>query len=121
MYRYTVSPTWYGYEVFLQEFGDVLGEISCDPGNLIIADDFNIKVDNSKKEGVTEQILDQHELEQNVVGVTHKRDHTLELVITRQDKDTVSDVHIVNRDISDHYSIDFNIFSCHHLSRNMDG
>ena len=108
---------------FLQEFGDVLGEISSVPGNLIIAGDFNIYVDNSKREGVTEfaQILDQHELEQNVVGVTHKRGHNLDLVITRQGEDTVRDVHIVNRHISDHYSIDFNIFSCHHLSRNMDG
>ena len=110
-------------KIFLQEFGDVLGEISSVPGNLIIAGDFNIHVDNSKREGVTEfaQILDQHELEQNVVGVTHKRGHTLDLVITRQGEDTVRDVHIVNRHISDHYLIDFNIFSCHHLSRNMDG
>ena len=55
------------------------------------------------------------------MGVTHKRGHTLDLVITRQGEYTVRNVHIVNRDISDHYSIDFNIFSCHHLSRNMDG
>ena len=67
------------------------------------------------------KVLDQHEQEQNVVGVTHKRGHTLDLVITRQGKNTVSDVHIVNRVISDHYSIDFNILSCHHLSRNIDG
>ena len=46
----------------------------------MIAGDFNIHVDNSKREEGTEfaQILDEHELEHNVVGVTHKRGHTLD-------------------------------------------
>ncbi|KAF3700637.1 hypothetical protein EXN66_Car016324 [Channa argus] len=93
------------YDTFLDEFQDVLFEIFnlCD--NIIVTGDFNIWVDDLRRGERFRCLLQAYDLSQHVREPTHRRGHTLDLVITRNVK--TSCLYVQNDGISDHYSIYF--------------
>ena len=66
------------------------------PGNLLIAGDFNYHVDNSTNPDTIKfnKILESFNLQQHVNGPTHKKGHTLDLIITRIGDRLVTNIEI---------------------------
>ena len=58
---------------------------SCN--NILIAGDFNFHVDNTTDPDTIKfnKILESFNLQQHINGPTHKRGHTLDLIITRNE------------------------------------
>ncbi len=80
-------------------------------GQLIILGDFNFHVEERENSLAAKfiNLLESFNLNQNVVGSTHQRGHTLDLIITRSDESLVSNIECFNPLISDHYAVLFNV------------
>ncbi|XP_067426910.1 uncharacterized protein [Thunnus thynnus] len=93
---------------FLEEFQSLLDEASARYNSIIITGDFNIHVENEMMSSTTEfrQLLEWYNLVQHVEEPTHRSDHFLDLVITRNVE--ISDLTVQDDGISDHYTVIFN-------------
>ncbi|XP_067426912.1 uncharacterized protein [Thunnus thynnus] len=93
---------------FLEEFESLLDEASARYNSIIITGDFNIHVENEMLSSTTEfrQLLEKKNLVQHVEEPTHRSDHFLDLVITRNVE--ISDLTVQDDGISDHYTVIFN-------------
>ena len=82
--------------------------IHCD---ILITGDFNIHFEPNSAPGVVKlhHILEEHGRQRYVMLPTHKRGHTLDLVISRRSDTTVSTVAIEHTEISDHHSVTFKL------------
>ncbi len=79
------------------------------PGHLVIAGDFNFHVDvpdNPQAQKLLD-IIDSFGLTQTVCGPTHKAGHTLDLIITRSDNNTITDTKQTDPCLSDHLAVHF--------------
>ncbi|XP_064650036.1 uncharacterized protein LOC135501716 [Lineus longissimus] len=96
---------------FLEEFADFLDSFVSYPGKLLIGGDFNFHMDNLEDSSTIRfnDLLRSFDLVQRVTGPTHKKGHTLDLLITRSADSFVSNVEVVNHLISDHYSINLDV------------
>jgi hypothetical protein len=96
------------FPTFLDEFALLLEGMSSTRRKLIILGDFNLHIDSSCN--VAGQrflaLIESFGMVQRVSGATHKRGHTLDLIITRLCDDMVSNI-VVGDLISDH-----NVVSC---------
>lgn len=94
--------------VFHDEFFELLEMYTVLNEDFIIAGDINIHVEtddaSSKK---FHEIIDLFDLKQHVTGPTHIKGHTIDVIITRNDKSAVSDIVITNYSLSHHFLIDF--------------
>ena len=91
---------------FMDEFTEFLAEAVMTTGKLLILGDFNIHVNSSSSESNKFQsLLDMYNLSQNVTSPTHNHGHTLDLVITRTDDETINKTAVTDRLISDHSAI----------------
>ncbi|CAB4024715.1 Hypothetical predicted protein [Paramuricea clavata] len=72
------------------------------PGNILMAGDFNFYIDNI---GDSATIKESFNLQQHVNGPTHKKGHTLDLIITRNEDKLVTGIRIHDPVISDHLAI----------------
>ena len=96
---------------FFDEFSSLLEHVCIPPGNIIIIGDFNIRV------GIPDDIaackfnnlLGIFNRKQHVASSTHKNGHTLDLIITRCNDLSVSNVSVVDPGISDHSALLFNL------------
>ena len=92
--------------LFIKEFADLMEQAATWPGQLVILGDFNIHwdhdTDTEKKE--LHDLLESFGINQHVEGPTHTKGHTLDLVMSRADEDTVSSCTISDF-ISDHNAI----------------
>ena len=72
------------FQEFLDEFSSLLENALFSKGRLLIAGDFNIHVNNPADGDALkfDSILNSMGLTQHVIGPTHSRGHTLDLVIT---------------------------------------
>jgi len=72
--------------------------------SLLIAGDFNFHLDNAANSDTARfiDILDSSDLTQHVTGSTHRKGHTLDLIISQSNGNLVSDVKILNDAYSDH-------------------
>ena len=91
---------------FLEELSDYLELAATLSGRLVLAGDFNVHWDSPDN---TERIelasmLDAYDLVQHVIGPTHSDGHTLDLVITRNTDNLVSECTVGNF-VSDHNAI----------------
>ena len=82
--------------LFFEEFSTLSEQLAVAPANLLIVGDFNFHVDNL---GNTDAIkftciLESFNLKQHVQGHTHKKGHTLDLLITRADDDLVTSIEV---------------------------
>ena len=72
---------------------------------LVICGDFNFHVDDlTNPDAVKFKIfLESTDLKYNVTGPTHRQGHSLDLILSREDENIVSDIRILPSDnISDH-------------------
>ena len=89
-------------ELFFTEFRSFLEEINNEPGHLIITGDFNFHIEtnsnsNSKK---FMELINIFNLKQHVQQPTHVDNHTLDLIITRNDSNIVHSVYVRDPGIS---------------------
>lgn len=94
-----------GLKKFLNDLRKILKELSKKYRNTILAGDFNIWVDDIKKGGMFLRFLQDNNLVQHVRGPTHRRNHTLDLVLTRNVE--ISDLNVQNNNMSDHFTVYF--------------
>ena len=73
---------------FFEDVGDLLERLSTFSAPLMIAEDFNIHVDDESDvhAGKLMDLLSCHSLRQHVTCPTHVQGHTLDLLITRDDQ-----------------------------------
>lgn len=105
--RYTES-------VFLEKFGEYLGDLSNKPGQPIIAGDFNIHVEKPTEfyPKKFRELLDNYNLKQYVPLVpTHDLGGTLDLVITTEEIHTeMGPINVIESGTSsDHYLVYFDV------------
>ena len=76
----------------------------------IIAGDVNVHLETEELYAKKlKEIIHVFNLQQHVIGPTHRLGHTLDAVITNTDKSFVSDLQITEFDLSDHFLVDFNL------------
>ena len=80
--------------LFFEEFCTLAEELVVSPGNLLIVGDFNYHIDNISKSDTIKfnKILESFNLQQHVNGPTHKKGHTLDLIITRAEERLVTSI-----------------------------
>ena len=92
---------------FFSELADYLESIVLCQEQLLISGDFNIHVDNAEDTDARKLIdlLESYGLQQHVTSPTHKHDHTLDLIITRQSDQLLGNTPRISRYISDHATV----------------
>ncbi|XP_056144146.1 protein starmaker-like [Lampris incognitus] len=95
------------FHCFLDEFQMLLNYSFEIYEHIIITGDFNIHIDNGMQSSAIEFyfLLLLNNLEQHVNEPTHRRGHTLDLVITRNV--VISNLHVEDHTISDHSTVIF--------------
>ena len=99
-------PPW-PYTVFLRKFTDFLSDLLVNFDKALIVGDFNIHVDDTNDAlGLTfMDLLNSLGLKQNITSATHRRNHTLDLIISHRIEVTDIDIIPQSDDITDHYLI----------------
>ena len=92
---------------FFSELADYFGSIVLCQEQLLISGDFDIHVDNAEDTDARKLIdlLESDGLQQHVTSPTHKHDHTLDLIITRQSDQLLGNTPRISRYISDHATV----------------
>ncbi|KAK6196437.1 hypothetical protein SNE40_001663 [Patella caerulea] len=95
---------------FLTEFAELLSNLNTGPGHILILGDFNLhdKANDSNFKKFL-LLLDAFSLKQDVDVPTHRHNHILDLVITREHNSIIQSCDVVDHQISDHYYIFCNL------------
>ena len=94
--------------VFYEEFPEFLEMYTVSNDNFLIAGDINIHLETDESPSVKfHEIINIFDLKQHVTGPTHIKGHTIDIVITRNNKSTVENVVITKYNLSHHFLIDF--------------
>ena len=93
--------------LFFEEFGTLTEQLVVSPGNLIIVGDFNYHMDDTKNLDTVKfnKVLESFSLVQHVNGPTHKKGHTLDLIITRAADELVICTETRDPMLSDHSAV----------------
>lgn len=95
-------------DMFLRDFSSLLEVINLTPHKLIITGDFNFHVDvaNDKDAQNFTDLLDSAGLQQHISFPTHKKGHTLDLIISNKDSSSLIHSTASITDLpSDHYAV----------------
>ncbi|KAK9973180.1 hypothetical protein ABG768_023923 [Culter alburnus] len=94
---------------FVEDFTELLSEISSEFDCFAITGDFNIHIENAESNMAKEilTVLNTFDLTQHVHGPTHNRGHTLDLIISKGLN--ISSIVIKDVALSDHFCIFFDI------------
>lgn len=96
-------------DTFFSEFTALLEFLMPEQGcaELLIAGDFNFHVDDQNNMDAMKflQILHSFNFTQHVNVATHKKNHTLDLIITRTGDKLVNKLRVQNPQLSDHFSV----------------
>ena len=94
--------------VFFDEFSTLAEQLVVTPGNPLIIGDFNYHVDDNTKLDTIKfkRILESFNLRQHFHEPTHKKGHTLDLIITRVEDELITRIEIKNSMLSDHLAVD---------------
>ena len=96
--------------IFFNEFYEYIDELATTTGKLLVVGDFNFHMDKCNNETENfKSLIHCLNLEQHVSGPTHKKGHTLDLVLTRSDELFISDLYVQAPIISDHSGISFSL------------
>ena len=100
---------------FFEEFCTLAEQLVVSPSNLLIVGDFNYHVHNISNLDTVKfnKFLESFSLVQHVNGPTHKKGHTLDLIITRAVDELVTSVEIRDPMLSDHSAVHYKL----HLKR----
>ena len=84
--------------LFFEEFPVLLEHLATASGKLIMLGDFNFHVDDTDNASAMKflDIVNCFNLAQHITVPTHKDGHTLDLIITRNDEDLISDIDVHN-------------------------
>ena len=105
IYRLDYEPI----DLFFEEFAELLETLVASKDKFLIAGDINIHCDN-KTDGPTLQLmelLEMFNLTQVISESTHRKGHTIDVVITQMEEIEVSGVEVCDVSLSDHYLISF--------------
>ena len=96
---------------FFVEFATLMESAIIIPGHILLVGDFNLHVEDASDNPAKKflDLLDSLNLEQHVVGPTHRGGHTLDLIITRKSDVFISNVNLLHDSPSDHNFITFNV------------
>ena len=109
--RLIYRPSSSSLSLFFDEFSSLLEHVCILPGNVITIGDFNIRADIPDYSAARKfnDLLGIFNLKKHVASSTHKNRHTLDLIITRCNDLSVSNVSVVDPGISDHCALLFNL------------
>lgn len=107
VYRPPSSKSKQTPSTFFREFAILLETISVVQCRLLFAGDFNFHVDNEQDRDASHMrdLLESAGLRQHVTGATHKKGHTLDLIISHETDSLVSNPSILYGLPSDHYAV----------------
>jgi exonuclease III len=93
--------------LFYQEFADYLETVTLTKGHLLMVGDFNFHVDvpSDSKAAKFSSIVSAANLVQHIHEPTHRKGHTLDLLITRTNEQPIHHVSVINDLLSDHFSV----------------
>ena len=93
--------------MFLDEFAQLVESVVITDTRILICSDFNLHVDDINDPDAARflNILDSFNPSQHVTGLTHKHDHTLDLLITRSDETLVNNTRVLPDVYSDRHLI----------------
>ena len=99
-----ISGTNTSCSLFFDQLSQLLSGQIDQPGNLVIAGDFNFHWNNPEDEKVKKlaDLLESYNLEQHISKPTHKLGNTLDLLITRCSENTIHGQPSIDHFISDH-------------------
>ena len=101
---------WVAVSTFFDEFAEPLDLHTISNENFVIAGDINIHAEtDSLDANKLKDILDIYNLKQHIAEATHKKGHTLDVVMTPNRESFLMDVDIVDIDLSDHFLVDFSV------------
>ncbi|XP_030839377.1 uncharacterized protein LOC105441144 [Strongylocentrotus purpuratus] len=94
------------FSVFMEEFGEMLDSYLLHPSEILLVGDYNIWVDvqDDSKARQFLNLLSTYGMKQHVREPTHDHGHTLDLLITREHENVISNV-LVQPGLSDHFAI----------------
>ena len=94
---------------FLEEFSSLLESANLLNNHLLICGDFNIHVDNSQDSDAKAMLdlLESAGLHQEISESTHTHGHTLDLLIVRDNDDSINNLAVLPAMPSDHAAITF--------------
>ena len=92
---------------FCVDFSGLLERLSTFGSLLLIAGDFNIHLDQPEVPSASKfkRLLKTFGLIQHVHSPTHRSQHILDLLITRSSDCTLSDIHVHDMGLSDHFAV----------------
>ena len=94
--------------VFHDEFSELLKMYTVLNYDFIIAGNINIHVETDEVQSMRfHEIINMFDLKQHVTGPTHIKGHTIDVIITRNDKSAISNVDITKYNLSHYFLIDF--------------
>ena len=99
------------FNTFLEEFPKLLEDVMLVKSDLFIMGDFNIHIDDPKSRNAVlfmDLLIAAFGLVQHIHQSTHKSGHTLDLLLSRQDR-TPSDIDVTDILMSDHYAVSFTL------------
>ena len=96
---------------FINELCDLLDMYLIDQHHLVFLGDFNLHFDSDVEPYVLQMktCLHNRNLKQLVNKPTQKHNHILDWVIVREDDELIQNIDVVDKCLSDHYVITFNI------------
>ena len=94
-------------ELFFSEFTTYLEQLSTDYGKVLITGDFNFHVEDRNKLNAQRflQTLHSFDYKQHVNVATHKKNHTLDLIIARSNDALIHKVSVMEPALSDHQAV----------------
>ena len=107
IYRLDYEPI----ELFFTEFTELLELFLVANGECIIAGDINIHCDVSDDPHTIQfnELLSAFNLKQSIDVPTHRKGHTLDVVVTHTEETDISDIAVNDISLSDHFLLSFNI------------
>ena len=95
------------FDNFCLDFSGLLERLSTFGSLLLITGDFNIHLDQPEVPSASkfQRLLKSFGLIQHVHSPTHRSEHTLDLLITRSSDCTLSDIHVHDMGLSDHFAV----------------
>ena len=92
---------------FFSEFSTLLEDLVSDSGNVLLAGDFNFHVNDSSNASAKKflSLITSFDYKNHVHDATHKKGHTLDLLLTRSDEKFVSNIDVIDPSISNHSAV----------------
>lgn len=105
VYRLLIIPA----STFFTEFTEFLEYLCAMDENFIMSGDINFHLDNPTDSNVVilNDLFENFNCFQYVSAPTHKKGHTLDFVLTRNESPSIFDMHVDDVNLSDHFFITF--------------